>query len=509
MRRFARILLPLAAALVALEFVLQGAALVALLFARAPAAALPRHGATVLCIGDSYTYGLGASGTAQSYPAVLETLLRADGKGAPAVVNAGFPGQNSREALLRLEEHLAEHAPRVVCVLVGLNDSWTRPAAVTGEELRAQQPEGRWQWRWRTLRLVSLLLGQAAGGRAHVPAPPAPAPDAQGAAKQGAPREFLEQVVVFAQQGQPAKAVEMLERALATDPANAAEYHQGLVQVHTALGHRREAEASLQWLRREHAERPTQQVAESLVVSLYSFGDRQAAGQLGRTAAARFPERATFWWASGQAHYSAGDLAAAERDLDRALAAAAAGDPKWRAILHRDCARVCCGRDAGKAVRLMVTAMQLDGEVEPCRLIVEGEPGAFTPDAIRAALANLQLGSRDFELVQRLFGSGWSDRAPMLRVLEGHLRLITGQCRARGARVVLLTYPLAVADLEALYLRVGRELEVPVVRCLPRFEQELQRRKHEDLYIRDGHCTDAGYALMAEVAAPAVELALR
>jgi lysophospholipase L1-like esterase len=69
---------------------------------------------------------------------------------------------------------------------------------------------------------------------------------------------------------------------------------------------------------------------------------------------------------------------------------------------------------------------------------------------------------------------------------------------------VFLTYPLAVDDVEAVQGEVAADLDVPLVRCLPAFTAELQHRPRGELYIADGHCTDAGYALMAAASLGAV-----
>ena len=72
-------------------------------------------GSTVLALGDSLTYGTGASAEA-SYPTVLAELTGLN------VVNAGVPGDTSAQALARLPALLAEHRPKLVIVSIGGND---------------------------------------------------------------------------------------------------------------------------------------------------------------------------------------------------------------------------------------------------------------------------------------------------------------------------------------------------------------------------------------------------
>jgi lysophospholipase L1-like esterase len=79
-------------------------------------------GARILCVGDSFTYGIGAP-KGESYPDHLQRLLDAAyGTGAYAVVNEGVPGQNSSELAARLDYLLAAHRPAALVVLTGANN---------------------------------------------------------------------------------------------------------------------------------------------------------------------------------------------------------------------------------------------------------------------------------------------------------------------------------------------------------------------------------------------------
>ncbi|MEO5672877.1 MAG: arylesterase [Ramlibacter sp.] len=77
-------------------------------------AAIP-PGATVLALGDSITFGTGAT-PETSYPTVLAGLT------GWQVVNAGIPGDTSAGALARLPALLQEHTPKLVIVSIGGND---------------------------------------------------------------------------------------------------------------------------------------------------------------------------------------------------------------------------------------------------------------------------------------------------------------------------------------------------------------------------------------------------
>lgn len=76
-------------------------------------------GETILCVGDSVTFGIGAP-RGLSYPAQLQTLLNESESGRKKIViNRGWPGQNSTQMLMRLERWLNEFQPDIVTILIG------------------------------------------------------------------------------------------------------------------------------------------------------------------------------------------------------------------------------------------------------------------------------------------------------------------------------------------------------------------------------------------------------
>lgn len=70
----------------------------------------------ILCLGDSLTYGFGATSPEQSYPGVLQAIT------GYVTKNAGINGDRAEGALARLPDLLATVAPGLVLVSIGGND---------------------------------------------------------------------------------------------------------------------------------------------------------------------------------------------------------------------------------------------------------------------------------------------------------------------------------------------------------------------------------------------------
>ncbi|MBK8977870.1 MAG: hypothetical protein IPM29_18335 [Planctomycetes bacterium] len=154
-RTLVRLLASGALTLVLLELALQLLALVAGgLFGRRELAVGDRHpdDRVVLCVGDSFTFGMGASSPAAAYPAQLEARLQRELGPRWHVVNGGTPGFDSLAVATGLDQQLAEHRPDVVCVMVGINDRWRqRGRAPVG-------PTARSGFRLRTLELLRIAV---------------------------------------------------------------------------------------------------------------------------------------------------------------------------------------------------------------------------------------------------------------------------------------------------------------------------------------------------------------
>ncbi|MBI4846266.1 MAG: tetratricopeptide repeat protein [Candidatus Omnitrophica bacterium] len=113
-------------ALILLEIILRLASFTAerLWLPRYSFSPLNKNIRTIVCLGDSFTYGIGA-GFENAYPAQLEEMLNKKfQKEKFKVYNLGVSGANSAFVLNKLKNMLGKISPDFVVVLVGANDSW-------------------------------------------------------------------------------------------------------------------------------------------------------------------------------------------------------------------------------------------------------------------------------------------------------------------------------------------------------------------------------------------------
>ena len=145
------------AALVLLELALQLAAPIYRAVSGRGEGRLPADSPlTVLCVGDSHTFGLNMPKLA-SYPERLAVLLGQRFESPVSVVNRGVPGHNAAQVVAALPEDLREVQPDVVVILAGINDTWNRDA---------ESGDSDWLGRLRLVRLARVLAAGVTSAQA-------------------------------------------------------------------------------------------------------------------------------------------------------------------------------------------------------------------------------------------------------------------------------------------------------------------------------------------------------
>lgn len=115
----------------------------------------------VLCVGDSFTEGLGAEDE-ESVPSRLEQLLNEQAGGLhTTVVNRGLAGLNSAQMLARLPGNLDRSKPDLVVLMTGANNSWNLWGhGLSFDHRRRSSAALDLLFRVRTIKLAVLLLRQ-------------------------------------------------------------------------------------------------------------------------------------------------------------------------------------------------------------------------------------------------------------------------------------------------------------------------------------------------------------
>lgn len=544
-------------AVVLLELVLQVASYVA--WRRAAEIERP-PGRVLLCIGDSVTHGLGAE-LAEAYPARLEEALRARGS-EWSVVNAGVPGNSSADVLSRLPGLLQRLRPEAVCVLVGCNDAWARPAPLDPADLDA----GGFPLRWRTGRLLALLSADAdvvartdempflgawhiaehgfyfaADGTARLDSLPAtwtvegdvlhvtPAGGETVALRWRRAERALEFSMsgwnrfLRARRGPPTAEVDAdlvadlihgdqfdaaIERIPAGEGDRAIRIRAAVVVGLLRAGRTEQASALVPPLQRawEVDRRPA--AGEAVALWFAGTGRPGPAIEIARELLAERGDRVLCWRVLVDC--STQEQRAAIAD-ELAAAAAAARDSPWRrAELTLERAVALAEPDPAAAVDCVNQARSLGvGPDETIAAMKRAVRGGADGERLLAAAERVELPPSDKEALRRDLRRAAVDDAAMWAVVQAHLDAAVGLARAAGARVFLLGYPFALPEHEAVARRVAAARGAVFVSMVAAFEAELASAARDELFVDPIHCSARGYRLMAEVAARRLARELR
>jgi lysophospholipase L1-like esterase len=474
-------------ALLLLEIILQAGSLFVWWEYRRHGAAGPDVGEApgaraVLCVGDSYTFGSGSSSPQMAYPRQLEKLLREASRESAdwRVVNAGWPGRNSTELLQSLPGLLARSHPRYVCILVGLNNRWSRIEPESAAPWDGQDPDGgeRFVWRWRTARLLRIAVDairtreqpksvdSVSSGNAVSPVAatrslygPAPLPELV----------RVRELLAFPDSAGSARSLALAARSRVRELGDAARAAL-LAHLLFRLGLRREAVEEAEHALRTQGETP--ELCQAIISPL---------ARLGRTEEAL--------------HYAHRAVLLAPNDPEShrglALASRLAGNTT-------------------ETVRALARGYALDGDDEYLERQLRRRQFSqlLTAEQVDVLLQDLPLERSRREAFLALYRR--SREAVDLTIrLEADLLAACELVRRAGAIPLLLTYPLSGVALSAVETLTGvaQMEDVPLVRMMPAFARALATHDPEALFVPDGHCTDLGYYLMArEVATTILEL---
>lgn len=474
-RRWRAVLLATFVSAVTLEAALQATAVALWLrHGRADLAALGSGSSTILCVGDSYTFGLGATTPAHAYPSVLETLLHQSDTSL-TVVNGGWPGRNSRDVLIALREQLDRSHPALVYVLVGVNDGWSRPDLL---EETAVGHDNRFQWRWRTRRLA--MLGVSA-----IRALPS----------------FLRRRDDNGSMGEVAKA-DVTDRKEAPQVPRNWERAQSLAEstwAHKRLGRQPEARETLARLRAEfEASGRSESIGELFVEVAEEAGETELARREALELSGAYPANPAFPRVVAWQSYQRGELATAVEAIDRAVVLSSAdpdaGTFRLRALITRNV-------DPRKSLCSALQSYRVDGDRALLRQLLTNGGPVYTHALLDECLSEQGFADGERSLIaQVLADSQHPSDSAATATFVAHLRLAVRWVRAAGGEAVFLGYPFH-STVNTAARSVANEtgagwIDVPAV-----FARRLASDRREDLFVADGHLNDRGYAILADLVA--------
>jgi len=574
-RAVGRAVLALVVPLFLVEAVLQIGALAVARFVDDPRVAHavePR--CEVLCVGDSYTFGLGASDRANSYPAALERRLAADARTAGwRVANRGWPGRNSREVLERIEAQLVELHPRHVVVLCGINDLWSRPERFDPDAgaVRLSDADPGFRWRWRLPRLLAILatnrgafdaephdarlppalIGWWRSGELHLDLradgtlrfngapmrwktrgdrlvaepgrgpllrvrfelrdgrlrierdPPEPPIEFERLVDAEAVVDVEKEVRSALESGRTDEALEKLSTWLRGSPEDP-RARMWLAAASARAGRPDEARAAIEWLERRHAEEPSREVTESLVGALQQTNGSAAALRIASDGIGRFPTSTALMMALATDAEARRDFAEAERLVDQALACSAGDPPDFLGWKLRFRAGVVGRRDPREGLKDLLRFLEVTGDeprfVQGVQRLPSIEEAMVEPVALGLGWAPERI-ERARELTRR---ARELHPAAVLECFTAHLLEIGRICREHGATLLVADYPFPMPALETAQREAARAAGAVQVGIRGAIDRALEVRAREELFVADGHCTDAGYAILAEAVAEAI-----
>jgi lysophospholipase L1-like esterase len=484
-------------ALVAFELALQVGAFVLFHTARRDGTSAADGRATTLCVGDSFTFGLGASDPDHAYPAALQRALDVAEPGRHRVVNGGRPGRSSADVLRRLPQQLAEHRPTRVVVLAGYNDRFQRPDPVDVTALDPERAES-FPVRLRTLELLQRL---AAAVRGDGPGAPPPVTELHGswlaADGQGLRVRFSPDGSCVVAGIETTFVVEGDTVSLGTDeprielrfarsganlvlrgaslPGGTVEFapEAGSTDAGLALVGRRLIEAN--------ADQPPMSL-EDVLAACEEF--------------ASHPEESTLWWRTTAAAGAGVGRDAVLAAVERALGALPRTDP-WRAGLWRIRALLVQPTDPDGALAAVLAAAQVDGHDETVTAFLKAHGGTEVRATFDRGVARMPSGERDLDRLEQMFARATRSEDRVADVLATHLADMARLCADAGAQLLVATYPQREPVIDRGIRRGAERASAALIDVAAAFDRALVDAAAE-LFVRDGHCNDRGYALVAE-----------
>jgi len=481
----------------------------------------------VICVGDSFTFGFGATGSQYSYPAQLELVLEEGTGDGWTVHSVCEPGWNSEQMANALASKLAAVSPEFVLLIGGVNDEWSGAKMVKESALREVatgeapvEEENGFRWEWRTAKLLKTLRQEDAFVAEAEVGEIAQASATSGGRSEVKAQQQAEAAVVEAPKENPCLAAwALLESGKFAEAATAfesvpsefiSEYDRahGIVNCYRELGRGQELDPQIAILRKGLEDQPDQERAERYIAALAAAWKNEELAREAVELGKRFPESFEIAFRHGFVLMTGADVGPARVQFDRAAAILGEdigghGLASW--FWKNRAASYGAGTNLPPVAEEVAYSfvceylsggskeMTLQGFLHTVNLCDEGvvrralERSSATPDQKAEILAIHQNAvSGDLE-------------AKAIQVTTHNFGVMSELAKSKGSRVLLSTYPFHKPILATMSKIVSQEHKTLFARIDDDFLRAIETEGREAIFVPDGHCNDRGYRMMAEL----------
>jgi|GEM_PF-1737796 len=506
-------------------------------------AALAEGQRVAVCVGDSFTFGMGASDLKYSYPAEMERRLE-EARGEDwKVVKVCYPGWNSEQMAGALLDRLDELKPDVVVLVGAVNDGWSGAKKVemnsaeglSSGDSPATKPGYRFQWRLAKL-FRTLRQGNAFGNRdadsqditdreksvlppIDEPSPQAIPDDLEAASHATPPPDDMMVFWQLMEEERFAEAEELYHRLPDGPRQSDPSYRVAMVRCYQRLGKLDQMRTLVDGIRAEYEADPTEEWGERMLDTLRGAWMQGEMLTTARELAVRFPDNFNIAFSHGIAAHTAGDLPTSRGEFIRA--AELLGDEKlthphaawfWESrttvfagtqdidpvpeemALSLVCSRLG-GQDDGTIRRWFLQTREI---IDRDLVIASLERVGVDPNSDKAkSLLAIHAQANEDTLEQRA-----------AEVTRHNLGVMATAAKAQGALVLISTYPFDSESLAAAGKAASRDHKTLFLRIDDEFLDIVNVEGRDALFVADGHCNDRGYGMMGEMIATRLLTAL-
>ncbi|MFA5090996.1 MAG: tetratricopeptide repeat protein [Candidatus Omnitrophota bacterium] len=456
---------------------------------------------TILCLGDSYTYGIGAAGD-KSYPRQLEGLLNSgSSKKIFKVVNLGVGSYNTTQILNEFNGYISKNSVPDMAIILGGGANywnyWGYHTYIKGNNLFSRISDCL--YRVRIYKLVKLLFMNVAERMENNTA----------GGKAGDNGDVL---VSYYEKGwhcqknkQYPEAIEWFKKGIEENIRDKSDYYEGIGKSYEAMGQYEEA---IKWLKKGIAVNPYNSRCYHIIGSAYA---QQA-----------YYDEAIKWFKNGlkvnpldsDCYYGIGFAYESQSRYAEAIEWFMRGvevDPA-DSNCYAGLARSVYGKegDYDKAVSYLSKYLEnSEDDLDMLNVNIARFYSSLKKDAERSRLLGFL--SKDTS-IKRFTDKGYINMLEkslstksMNKAIEEwivyDLGSIINICKRNGIKVILQDYPFPYPNSRAyshILYNVAGSNSVPFISNYQLFYDLLKKgAQQKEYFSSDGHCNARGYKIMA------------